>query len=112
MTINTICVLISSLSFYAYVISYFISPTMKNEFKRFKIEKMGLLTIILEFLGATGLLVGLEIHPILTLSSLGLSLLMLCGLIVRITIKDSILISVPAAFFMLLNLYIFLASIK
>ncbi len=85
---------------------------MKNEFKRFKLEKLGLLTIILEFLGATGLLFGLKFNPILVISSLGLSLLMLCGLIVRIKLKDSVLISLPAGFFMLLNLYIFLESIN
>ena len=111
MTINTISVLISSLSFYAYVVSYFISPHMKNEFKRFDLEKLGLTIIILEFLGATGLLVGLKINPILIISSLGLGLLMFCGLIVRINLKDSAWISLPAIFFMFLNFYIFIESI-
>lgn len=112
MTVNTICILISSLSFYAYVFSYFVSPHMKSEFKRFNLEKLGLLTIILEFLGATGLLVGLKFNPILTISSLGLGLLMLCGFIVRIKLKDSIWITLPVVFFMILNLYIFLEAIK
>lgn len=112
MDINTVCVLISSLSFYAYVASYFISPHMKNEFKRFNLEKLGLLTIVLELLGATGLLIGLKFNLILTISSLGLGLLMLFGLIVRLRLKDSIWMSFPAAFFMILNLYIFLESIK
>lgn len=98
MTVDTICVIISSLSFYAYVASYFISPHMKNEFKRFDLEKLGLLTIILEFLGATGLIVGLKFSPILTISSLGLGLLMLCGFIVRLKLKDSVWISSPAIF--------------
>jgi hypothetical protein len=112
MTIITICVLISSLSFYAYVASYFISPHMKNEFKRFNLQKLGLLTIILEFLGATGLLVGLKFTPILVLSSLGLALLMFLGLIVRIRLKDSIWISLPAGFFMVLNFYIFYLAVQ
>lgn len=112
MTVNTICVLISSLSFYAYVASYFITPHMKSEFKRFDLEKLGLLTIILEFLGATGLIVGLKFSPILAISSLGLALLMLCGFIVRLKWKDSIWIASPAIFYMCLNTYIFLASIK
>lgn len=85
---------------------------MKSEFKRFNLEKLGLLTIILEFLGATGLLVGLKFNPILVISSLGLGLLMLGGLIVRIKSKDSIWISLPAVFFMILNLYIFIEAIK
>jgi hypothetical protein len=111
MDINKICILISSLSFFAYVVSYFTSPQMKREFKRFKLEKIGFLTIILQFLGATGLLVGLKFNPILTISSLGLALLMLSGLIVRIKLKDSLWISLPALFYMGLNTYIFLASI-
>jgi hypothetical protein len=85
---------------------------MKSEFKRFNLEKLGLFTIILELLGATGLLVGLKFNPLLTISSIGLCLLMLSGLIVRIKLKDSIWISLPAVFYMGLNLFIFLTSIK
>lgn len=85
---------------------------MKQEFKRFNLEKLGLLTILLEFIGATGLLIGLKFNLILIISSFGLALLMMLGLIVRIKLKDSIWISLPAAFFMVLNLYIFFMSIK
>ena len=112
MNIDKIGVLISSLSFYIYVISYFSSPHMKNEFKRFKLEKLGLLTIILEFFGATGLLVGLLYKPILSISALGLALLMFFGLIVRIKEKDGIWISLPALFYMSLNAYIFWTSLN
>jgi hypothetical protein len=88
---------------------------MKNEFKQFKrfgLEKIGLTTVLLEIIGALGLLVGLKFNPILTISSFGLALLMLSGLIVRIKLKDSIWISFPALFYMGLNTYIFLASIN
>jgi hypothetical protein len=85
---------------------------MKKEFKRFGLEKIGLLTIILEFIGATGLIVGLKFDPILTISSFGLALLMFSGLIVRIRLKDSIWISLPALFYMGLNTYIFFSSIN
>ena len=112
MDIDKICILISSLSFFAYAISYFISPHMKKEFKRFGLEKIGLLTMVLEFIGATGLIVGLKFNPILIVSSLGLALLMFCGLIVRIRLKDNLWISLPALFYMVLNTYIFLASIN
>lgn len=112
MDIDKICILISSLSFFAYAISYFTSPHMKKEFKRFGLEKIGLLTIILEFIGATGLIVGLKFNPILTISSFGLALLMIFGLIVRIKLKDSVWISLPALFYMGLNTFIFFASIN
>jgi hypothetical protein len=85
---------------------------MKNEFKRFKLEKLGLFTIFLEFLGATGLLVGLVYNPILSISALGLALLMFFGLIVRIQLKDGIWISLPAVFYMSLNTYIFWVSLN
>jgi len=85
---------------------------MKMEFKRFGLEKLGLLIIILEFLGATGLIVGLKFNPILTISSFGLSLLMLLGLIVRMNLKDSFWISLPAFFYMALNSFIFWTSIE
>jgi uncharacterized membrane protein YphA (DoxX/SURF4 family) len=106
-----VCVLISSLSFLAYSISYFISPHIKNEFKRFKLERLGLLTIILEILGAVGLFVGLFFKPILFISSGGLALLMVFALLVRIRSKDSLRVSLPAIFFIALNSYIiYLAS--
>lgn len=107
MTIYNLCVFFSSISFFGYVISYFTSSHMKREFKRFGLEKLGLLTIILQLLGASGLLLGLIYTPLLLLSSLGLGVLMLLGLIVRIRLKDSLWISIPALFYMFLNFYIF-----
>ena len=112
MDIVKICIFISSLSFFGYAVSYFVSPQMKKEFKRFGLEKIGLLTIGLELMGATGLIVGLKFNPILVVSSLGLALLMLVGLVVRIRLKDSIWISLPAFFYMGLNAYIFFSSIN
>ena len=80
---------------------------MKNEFKRFKLEKLGLLTIVLEIVGALGLIIGLWFKPFLLLSSGGLALLMFLGVIVRIKLKDSLWITLPALFYMGLNAYIF-----
>ena len=107
MNLLTVCVLISSLSFFAYAYSYFKAPKMKEEFKRFGLEKLGLTVIVLEILGALGLLVGLKFNLILLISSLGLSLLMLSRLLVRIKIKDTIWISLPAFFYMVLNGFVF-----
>lgn len=107
MNLFNLCVFVSSFSFLAYAISYFISPHMKNEFKRFKLEKLGLLTIVLEIIGALGLLLGFFFKPLFILSSGGLTLLMFLGVIVRIKLKDSLWISLPALFYMGLNAYIF-----
>ena len=112
MDIDKICVLISSFSFFAYTIYYFKSSKMEMEFKRFGLEKFGLIIITLQFLGATGLMVGLVFNPLLIISSLGLALLMLAGFLVRLKLKDGILVSLPALFYMSLNAYIFLVSIN
>jgi len=86
---------------------------MKSEFKRFDLEKLGLLTIILQLFGAVGLLVGFWFYkPLLIISDGGLSLMMFLGLIVRFKLKDSLWVSLPALFFMLLNLYIFWIAIS
>jgi hypothetical protein len=101
------CIIFSSVSFIFYSISYFVGTHMKSEFKRFNLEKLGLLVIIFEILGALGLLAGLWYKPLLLLSSGGLALLMFLGVAVRFNLKDSLWITIPALFYMLLNAYIF-----
>ena len=110
MTFLNILIVISSVSFLIYGILYFTTPNMKIEFKRFGLEKFGALTAILEILGALGLLLGIRFNPILLISSGGLAILMLLGVIVRIKMKDSLLISTPATIYMLLNACIFFLS--
>ena len=112
MRLLDIPILISSLSFLAYGINWFVSPHMKSEFKRFGLEKFGLLVAILEIGGALGLLAGLYLNSILLISSGGLALLMLLGFLTRIRVKDSFLISLPALFYLGLNSFIFFESMK
>jgi hypothetical protein len=85
---------------------------MKGEFERFKLEKFGLIVIVLQFLGASGLLLGLKFNLLLILSSLGLALLMFFGVIVRLRLKDGLKVSTPALFYMILNAVIFVYAIK
>jgi uncharacterized membrane protein (UPF0136 family) len=112
MNLLNVLIFVSSLSFLGYGIAYFTSTKMKTEFKRFGLEKAGALTAILEIMGALGLLVGLKVHPILLISAGGLSILMLLGVAVRIRVKDSVWVSLPAFFFMVLNAYIFFMSLR
>jgi hypothetical protein len=112
MNILTLLVILSSLSFLIYGVSYFTSPHMRSEFQRFQLEKWGLWVVILEILGALGLLLGLAFNVLLIISSGGLSLLMLMGVAVRLKIGDSILEILPALFFMLLNTYIFIEALN
>ena len=106
-SILIVSVLISSLSFLGYSISYFTSSHMKNEFERFNLKKFAPVVIFFEILGAIGLLVGLYINPILMISSGGLAILMFLGVVTRFKLKDSFLVTLPALFYMILNAVIF-----
>ena len=99
-------ILFSATSFLIYGIAYFVSTNMKNEFKRFGLEKFGPLTAILELAGAVGLFIGIQNYTVLVLASAGLALLMLLGTGVRIKMKDSLLVSLPAFFYFILNAFI------
>lgn len=112
MSLLNVLIVVSSLSFLWYGISYFASTQMKMEFERFGLAKVGALTAVLELLGAVGLLVGLKIPVILLISAGGLSLLMLLGVAVRVKVKDSLWISLPAFFFMMLNFYILYLALR
>lgn len=104
-------VLLSSISFLSYGIAYFLSPKMKSEFIRFGLSKFGALTATLEILGALGLLVGLITNQILILSSGGLALLMLFGVLARLRVNDGFFAILPALFFLGLNAYIFVQAL-
>ena len=110
MGVLKILVIFSGISFLYYGVTYFTSPFMKAEFKRFGLEKVAMLTAVLEITGGLGLLLGLFVPFLLLISSAGLALLMLLGFITRLYIKDSVWVSLPALLFMFLNAYIFLVS--
>ncbi len=112
MGIFEVLVLISSFSFFFYGVAFFTSSKMKEEFIRFGLAKFGRLTAVLEILGAMGLLIGLVYTPLLVFSSGGLSLLMLLGVGIRVGIKDSWLVIVPAFSFFVLNAYLFYVGLN
>lgn len=108
---NIIAILFSSLSFLIYGAMLLKLESMQLEFKRFKLEKLMVLTGILELLGGAGLLVGFYINFILLISSGGLGLLMFFAFLVRLKMKDSFWVSLPSFLFMVLNFYIFFSNI-
>ena len=101
-------VVFSGLSFIVYGVSLFFSEKMKKEFERFQLEKFTILVGCLEILGGLGLLIGIFFNPLLLFSSMGLSILMLLGVLTRIRLKDNFILIIPAFFFLILNGYLFL----
>ena len=107
MSLLNLAILLSSCAFLFYGINCLSSRKMKDEFKRFGLDKQRVLTGILQILGALGLILGFFMSPILTLiASAGLTILMLSGFIVRIKIKDRLAQALPSLIFTLMNLYI------
>ena len=88
------------------------SPSMLADFHRFGLERLRVLTGVLELLGGSGLLVGLKWRPALTLSSAGLCLLMLIAFGVRLKMHDSVGQSLPSLTLMLANAYILVKSLE
>jgi len=111
--VNLLSVLtvLSSVTFLGYGLLALTSPSMEREFTRFGLAHLRVLTASLELLGGVGLLVGLRWPPALWLSSGGLTILMLCGVAVRIGVADGLLLTLPALVLMLLNLYILVAAV-
>ena len=110
--IHLISIVFSSFSFLAYTVAYFVAPKLRTEFEELKISKLSKLVVGLELLGALGLLVGILFNPILIISSLGLSVLMLLGVSIRLKQKQHFKLTLQAGFFMLLNGFIFWESIN
>jgi uncharacterized membrane protein len=112
MRIIDILSILSAISFLLYGVAYFSSPYMRSEFVRYGLAKFGILTAVLEILGAIGLLVGLLNNFILLISSGGLALLMFAGFLARLRVKDSFWVSLPSVLYMVLNAYIFVNVIR
>lgn len=81
---------------------------MIYEFERYRLSKFRFVTGSLQILGCIGLAIGFYNAWFALLASLGLALQMFLGVMVRIYIKDSLWQTVPAIFFCILNLFIFL----
>jgi hypothetical protein len=94
----------SSLAFFYFGINCFYSDFIILEFERYGLPKFRKITGFLQLLGAAGLLVGLYLSPmLLLLASIGLSLLMISGFIVRLKINDNFIQSSPSFIFAALN---------
>jgi uncharacterized membrane protein YphA (DoxX/SURF4 family) len=103
---------LSGAAFVIYGILCFSSTSMANDFHRFGMDDLRVLTGILELLGGTGLLIGLKWPPALWISAAGLALLMLIAFLIRMRMHDGVAVSAPSFTLMVLNLYIAIRSPK
>ena len=100
-------VIFSGLSFLIFGYLCFFSHYFKNEFIRYGIPNFRKTTGFFQSLGGASLIVGIRIDELGVIASLGLTILMILGVIVRLRIKDGLLKTMPAIFYAFLNALIF-----
>jgi uncharacterized membrane protein YphA (DoxX/SURF4 family) len=106
LTLLNLLLWFSSISFLFYGVGCFTIRFMVEEFDRYGIPQFRKLTGVLQLLGALGIIVGFWMDYLQIISTLGLSLLMLFGVITRIMIKDGLIKTLPALSYSLLNGYL------
>lgn len=106
MALHTSLTLLSAITFIGYGVVCIFHGHMTQEFQRYGMSKYRVLTGYLELLGGVGSILGLLYTPIYILSTGGLAMLMLMGVVVRLRIQDPLLQIAPAAVLMTLNVYL------
>jgi len=111
--LHTILIIFSATSFLFYGYSCLFSHKMKEEFLRFKLsETQRKITGILQIVAGIALFFSF-ISPITgVIAAAGLTIQMLLGFMVRLRIKDSIILSLPSFVFMIFNGYLFVYFLK
>ncbi len=107
MTLLRALMIFSAVSFLFFGLSCLFSKYMVDEFKRYGLANFRLLNGILQVVAACALFLGVWYKPLALVASLGLSLLMFAGFLVRLKIRDGFVKSSPAFLYMVLNAYIF-----
>lgn len=103
---NTVLILFSAISFFAYGSACFVSPYLKREFVRYGLDSQRPLVGALQIGAAVGLLGGLSQPWMGCAAAIGLAAMMLVAVWVRIRIKDSLRQTAPALCYFLLNAYL------
>jgi uncharacterized membrane protein YphA (DoxX/SURF4 family) len=101
-----VLIILLAISFFYYGLACIFSRHMVSEFERYGVPKFRILIGILEVLGGVGLLGGYLVPAVQLLSVGGLALLMFCGCVLRLKIRDSVLQILPALTLMILNLWV------
>jgi len=99
---------VSAASFVFFGLACIISKELLSEFSRYGLSKWRTTAGTFQLLGAAGLTAGIWIPWAGMVASGGLAVMMLLGVAVRVKIRDSVLQTVPAFAYMLLNGWIFI----
>ena len=112
MNLHLVILFFSSVSFIIYGVSSFYSKRMISEYERWGYKKHRILIAILQLLAGLGLLIGPSFPTLLTFISFSLFVMMMVAVFVRIKIKDTIINTLPAIFYAIINFIIFYNSLN
>ena len=107
--LHVVLILFSALSFLGYGSACFWSGYIKREFERYRLGAQRTLVGGLQLCAAFDLLAGLNEPWMGRAAAGGLALMMLVAVGVRFKIKDTLLQTLPALFYLALNAYLSLA---
>lgn len=89
--------LTSGLSFLHYGFGVLFRPRLRTEFSRYGMPGVRNFVGVMEMAGGAAVLSGLAFAPVGTLAAAGLTVLMILGLVVRVRLRDTPRLMVPAA---------------
>jgi len=109
--IDDIITVFLAISFIVYGITSFYSMRMISEYRRWGYQKLRPLIASFQLFAGIGLFTGMHYPFILILFSFLLCIMMMVAIFARIRIKDTIINTFPAVFYMVLNFIIFYNSL-
>jgi hypothetical protein len=104
--LNLALILCSAISFLGYGAACFLSDSLKREFARYGFGSHRAWIGGMQLCGALGLVAGLSEPWLGRAAAAGLAVMMLVAVGVRIRIKDTLLQTAPALFYLVLNAYL------
>ena len=100
--------IISGVSFIFFGLACFFSDVFMIEFDRYGLSKFLNIVGFFQLLGGMGWIIGIFYRKLLIISSLGLSVMMLLGVGVRVKINDTLIQTLPALIYLIINATIFI----
>ena len=100
---------INAVSFIGYGITCVFTEHMRNEFIRYKLPELRVMTGVLQTMAGFIMLYGLVDRRFLFIGALSIVPMMLTGVIVRTRIKDRYFLILPAFSYLLISLYLVFA---
>lgn len=109
-SLDSVLIVLSALSFLAYGLASLLWPAMKREFDRYGLGWARMPVGGLQVLAAFGLLAGLGRPWMGRAAAVGLAVMMLVAVAVRIRINDTLVQTIPALVYLVLNAYLSVAA--